>query len=211
MKIFCLGLSKTATTSLTDALEIIGFRAAHWNYTRYVFQYTDNGIEIDFEKFREHDAFADTPIARIYPELDREFPGSKFILTVRDVSRWEKSFSNQFGKGTPDRFSARLHLDLYGTDSYEREMCVAAFNRHTEEVLKYFSGREQDLLVMDITRGDGWDKLCPFLGRPVPDVNFPIKYTKEERNFSYRLRRLLKNPRKVPEKIKLRLDQFRKQ
>ena len=29
------------------------------------------------------------------------------------------------------------------------------------------------LLVMDITRGDGWEKLCPFLGVCVPPVPFP--------------------------------------
>ena len=29
------------------------------------------------------------------------------------------------------------------------------------------------LLVMDIIAGDGWDKLCPFLGKPVPEAAFP--------------------------------------
>lgn len=209
MKIFCLGLSKTATTSLADALEILGYKAAHWHYTRHLFRYTDNGIEINFDKFEDYDAFADTPIARIYPDLDMKYPGSKFILTVRDVSRWEKSFRDQFGNGTPDRFSARLHMELYGTDSYNHESCIASFNRHTEGVLRYFSGREQDLLIMDITKGDGWDKLCPFLNRQVPNVEFPVKYTKEERKFGSRLRRLLSNPREIPGMIKLRLNQLR--
>jgi Sulfotransferase domain len=26
---------------------------------------------------------------------------------------------------------------------------------------------------MDITNGDGWDKLCPFLGLDIPDTPFP--------------------------------------
>jgi len=29
------------------------------------------------------------------------------------------------------------------------------------------------LLVMDVTRGDGWDLLCPFLGLPIPSEPFP--------------------------------------
>jgi len=28
---------------------------------------------------------------------------------------------------------------------------------------------------MDITKGDGWDKLCKFLEKPKPDVSFPHK------------------------------------
>jgi hypothetical protein len=209
MKIFCLGLSKTATTSLADALTILGYKTAHWTYTRHVLRYTSEGIDINFDKFKDYDAFADTPIARIYKELDKKYPGSKFILTLRDVSKWEKSFQDQFGNGTPDKFSARLHMDLYGTDSYDHEKCVKAFNRHTEEVMRYFSGREKDLLIMDITKKDGWDKLCPFLDKPVPNIDFPIKYTKEERRFGYRLRRLLRNPREIPGKIMLRLNKLR--
>ncbi|HEX8335676.1 MAG TPA: sulfotransferase [Pyrinomonadaceae bacterium] len=29
------------------------------------------------------------------------------------------------------------------------------------------------LLVMDITAGDGWEVLCPFLGVEIPDRPFP--------------------------------------
>jgi hypothetical protein len=29
---------------------------------------------------------------------------------------------------------------------------------------------------MDITAGDGWEKLCGFLGMPVPDAPFPHEH-----------------------------------
>jgi hypothetical protein len=29
------------------------------------------------------------------------------------------------------------------------------------------------LLVMNIIEGDGWDKLCPFLGTKIPSLPFP--------------------------------------
>jgi hypothetical protein len=44
---------------------------------------------------------------------------------------------------------------------------------HAARVAEYFSGRPDDLLVLDITAGDGWPPLCRFLGRPVPDAPFP--------------------------------------
>ena len=37
------------------------------------------------------------------------------------------------------------------------------------------------LLVMDIPAGDGWEKLCPFLGVPIPDAPFPHAYKTEYR------------------------------
>ena len=30
MKVFCIGLSKTGTRSLHDALQLLGFRSVHW-------------------------------------------------------------------------------------------------------------------------------------------------------------------------------------
>ena len=35
--------------------------------------------------------------------------------------------------------------------------------------------RPGDFLVINIPAGEGWDKLCPFLGLPVPDAPFPLK------------------------------------
>ena len=38
---------------------------------------------------------------------------------------------------------------------------IERYNAHTQEVRIYFKEWLGDLLVMDITRGDGWDVLCP--------------------------------------------------
>ena len=205
MKIFCIGLSKTGTTSLMAALEMLGYASAHWHYTRNVFRYTTKGIKVRFDKFTDHDAFGDTPIARIYPELDKKFANSKFILTVRDIDQWDKSFREMFGQGVEDKFSSRLHMDLYGTDNYDRDKCGSAFKKHNDQVLRYFKGREQDLLVMNISAGDGWVKLCQFLHKPILRVAFPKRYTKtermEERTLRQRLLRIFLEPRNISGKI----------
>jgi len=43
------------------------------------------------------------------------------------------------------------------------------------EVLRYFSNRPEDILVMNIFDAeDGWDKLCSFLGLPISsETPFP--------------------------------------
>ena len=40
-------------------------------------------------------------------------------------------------------------------------------------MLEYFQDRPADLLVMDMSRGDGWPELCAALGKPTPSVPYP--------------------------------------
>jgi hypothetical protein len=185
VKIFCIGLSKTGTTSLTAALRALGFDAVHWYGTKRAFRYTDadagEGIDIDWGFFERHDAFADTPIARIYPQLAGRYPDAKFILTLRDVDAWLRSFADQFAPGGLDPFSARLHRELYGTDSFDAERCRAAFIAHGRRAQRFFAGRPGALLALDIGAGDGWEPLCGFLGCARPAVPFPHRFTRHER------------------------------
>jgi hypothetical protein len=48
------------------------------------------------------------------------------------------------------------------------------YRRHNAEVLAHFKGRPRDLLVMNVDNGDGWDKLCRFLGCPIPATPYPL-------------------------------------
>ena len=43
------------------------------------------------------------------------------------------------------------------------------------KILEHFSGREgTDFTTLGIMEGEGWEKICPFLGIPAPrDVPFP--------------------------------------
>ena len=45
---------------------------------------------------------------------------------------------------------------------------------HTKRVLNFF--KDKELLVLDICGGDGYEKLCPFLGIDIPDEPFPYKH-----------------------------------
>ena len=40
-------------------------------------------------------------------------------------------------------------------------------------MLDHFKERPEALLVLRITEGDGWEKLCPFLGQKIPRMPFP--------------------------------------
>ena len=119
-KIFGIGLSKTGTTSLAQALEALGYRTKD---NLGVVTYASGDLSsIDLDVVDAHDALTDTPIPSFYRELDAAYPGSKFILTVRDSNGWLMSCKKQFTQPHAERQNEahrRLFKDLYGTDFFE--------------------------------------------------------------------------------------------
>lgn len=84
-KIFGIGLSKTGTTSLAHALEILGYRTKDYpGLSRYR---AGDLSSVDLAVVDAYDALTDTPIPSFYRELDQRYPGAKFILTVRASRR----------------------------------------------------------------------------------------------------------------------------
>jgi hypothetical protein len=160
-KIFGIGLSKTGTSSLTEALEILGFSAVHYPTSLH---------EIEL-----YDAAADLLVADMFEMLDATFPGSKFVYTVRERTRWLESCRRHWRKkGDIDNTHQELRRRLYGTIDFAPDRFARAYDRHESRVLSYFAERPGDLLVLDICGGRaGWEVLCSFLGVPVPHTPFP--------------------------------------
>jgi hypothetical protein len=48
------------------------------------------------------------------------------------------------------------------------------------EIKEYFKDRPDDLLVMNICAGEGWEILCPFLDCGIPKIPFPHKNKSEK-------------------------------
>jgi len=174
MKIFCIGLSKTGTTSLASALTELGYRTLD-NIGASTYHPGDMGC-VERALLDANDAFTDTPIPSIYRQLDQHYPGSKFILTVRDTDAWLKSARKQFTpQHAQQRGDAINHIfdELYGSHSFDEAGFRDGYRRFIDSARQYFADRPDDLLVIDISRKDAWQSLCGFLGRPVPDLPFP--------------------------------------
>lgn len=185
-KIFGIGMHKTATTSLHHALEILGFDSWHWSSAhaaKAIWREMNNiGTSPTVDKY---DALSDLPIPMLYRQLDRAYPGSKFILTVRDEHSWLDAVSrhfdpryNRFRDGwSKDPFTNRVHQVLYGRQEFDAAIFLDRYRRHTRGVLEYFADRRDDLLVMKIgDESTGWDSLCGFLGEPKPMMGYPRSY-----------------------------------
>ena len=64
---------------------------------------------------------------------------------------------------------------VYGTECPSREQALKRYLQHNRNV--YDAVPAGRLLVMDIAGGDGWQKLCRFIGRPVPtNITFPSRH-----------------------------------
>lgn len=215
-KVFCIGLSHTGTKSLTSALELLGCRAVHYPLDRQTYR------ELSTGRFRlsildRFDAVADITVAPYFKDLDRAWPGSKFILTTRDRGAWLASMQKinadwlayanrnpllRFGRrflldwretglgalrSTWFRIRHERQIDFYRIATYGVLACqdearlTEVYEDHHRRVADYFAQRPDDLLVMDLAKGDGWRSLCPFLGVSEPDVPFPHVYDKRRR------------------------------
>jgi hypothetical protein len=174
MKIFGIGLSKTGTTSLAAALDILGYRTKDYPGLA---EYRPGDLScIDPLVLEQNEALTDTPIPSFYRELDHRYPGSKFILTVRDMDGWLLSCKKQFTARHAEKQNdahGQLFMDLYGTTVFDEDLFRRGYSRFVAGVLTHFKDRPQDLLVLDVAAGQGWPELCAFLGKPVPAAPFP--------------------------------------
>jgi hypothetical protein len=184
-RIFGIGMQKTATTSLDAALKILGFDSAHWLDGKWAVailrEMRERGASPTLE---QHYAVCDLPIAILYKELDRAYPGSKFILTVRDEVDWLVSardhWSYEHNKFRPDwdawPAADLIHRATYGRKTFDPIVFLERYRRHNAEVREYFKKRPAHFLEMDMSKGAGWKELCPFVERPIPNEGYPKKY-----------------------------------
>jgi hypothetical protein len=170
-RIFGIGLSKTGTHSLTRALDVLGRSCVH---------FPDPGLMLDGryeEALGDHDAATDVSVAAFYPQLDRAFPGSRFVLTLRDVEAWLDSVEDHRRRRAhetdPACPKAAVRQLLYATRGFDRGVFRRAYHEHERSVRAYFADRPDDLLILDLCAEPSWDALCAFLGEPIPGAPFP--------------------------------------
>jgi hypothetical protein len=116
-------------------------------------------------------------------------------LTLRDLEAWWESTRIHFNEVAPvpehprilhrmaakwgavrgedehDIFRRNLRNRVYGSTVATEFMYKKTFVEHNQLVIATIPSEK--LLVMDICAGEGWEKLCPFLGVPTPDSAFP--------------------------------------
>lgn len=183
-KVFGVGLSRTGTKSLTSALDILGYTVAHHPADEITFQELVTGTyQLSILNRGGFDGLTDLIPAAFYPQLDRAYPHSKFILTTRDKESWLEAMERHWmekpiledipGKETKMKMRRFLRAATYGTYTFSRERLAYVYDMHHENVRRYFRDRPDDLLIFNVCDGEGWQPLCPFLGLPLLQDTFP--------------------------------------
>ncbi|MBV8658718.1 MAG: hypothetical protein JO142_12915 [Burkholderiales bacterium] len=196
-KVFCIGHNKTGTTSVEVALKTAGYRIGDQaTGEQLIGEWAKGRFEQIIALCHSADAFQDIPFAlkHTYRVLDEQFPGSKFVLTVRSSSdEWFNSIS-QFhkkiiGKGripTADDLKTHVHLEqgwlwrmqqsVYGIDEdtvYSPNLYKQYYESHNAEIIDHFKDRPDDLLILNLAEPDAMSKLCGFLGFSACGTHMP--------------------------------------
>lgn len=179
-KVFGLGLSKTGTSSLGEALNFLGIKTIHYPYDGVTLNELKSG-NYHLSLMRDWQGVVDIPVAPFYAGLDKAFPNSKFILTVREKEPWLHSceqhwkLMDEWLHNFPDikRFQEFIGPITYGAADFDSDLFSEAYDKHVTNIRKYFNGRLEDFLEIDICGGQGWSELCGFLGCDAPDIPFP--------------------------------------
>lgn len=194
MKLFGVGLPKTGTTSAAEALRMLGFHVVH----NPVDQTTvDQLMTSDFclKILETADGIMDLPSAMFFEEYDRLYPGSKFLLTIRDEASWldsREAWCRRLGLDTPEGIRRQqeasggsltfLHGMAFGCVNFHRERFVQARRRWAVRINAHFRDRWQDCCVINVGWSDDakWAILCDFLGLPRRSGPFPCLNKRQE-------------------------------
>lgn len=174
-KIFCIGLNKTGTTSLHLALEAMGLQSLHWaGEAAYldVLRAKREGRRLLHYVGEGWDAYSDIEtLSRHFEVADQHYPGSSFILTVRNREAWLDSRRRHVERNRRNKANgtyAGRYLRV------EPEAWRIEWDEHLRRVTDYFACRPGDLLVVDVCGIEGYGRLAPFLGLPIPAGGFPV-------------------------------------
>jgi hypothetical protein len=188
-KIFVLGYNKTGTKSLAKALEILGYDVLHTRGGRKSLEVMyDNLVEDNpiLNGLDKYDCYLDYPIFEpiIFSHIIDEHSMAKYISLTRSLDGYVESVLrdkirnlesgiedswNWLGVGNKEVFE--------NYPEYQKEWVKGKTKFKHQSNLRWLEKKGIDYLNFNICDdGDGWEELCSFLDKPIPDKKFPNEY-----------------------------------
>lgn len=204
-KVFGIGANKTGTTSLKTAMKDLGYViGSQKKAENFLYDWGKRDFHRIIKFCYSAQFFQDIPFSLpfTYTVLDQKFPGSKFILTVRNNSdEWYDSLvkyhSLKWGSDNDVPDMKKLKSSSYRSqgwawdaldivcnvseqDPYNKNHLISYYENHNRAVQEYFRYRPQDLLILNPSETDAMKKLYDFLGLDFHGKAFPrVNVTKE--------------------------------
>ncbi|KAL3456151.1 NAD dependent epimerase/dehydratase [Aspergillus heterothallicus] len=181
------------------ALDYRNGSLTNWNKA-IVAKYDEIGEEFrgeDFDKMLcAYDAVTDIPSILFAEELMDAYPDAKIILTIRDVNEWLPSMERslcrilkmkrwRFLELIDNSFTLpylrilRTTLNLWTDNNIrDKDQLAAAYIAHYAQI------RGRALMrghrVLEYRVADGWEPLCRFLKKPVPEKEKPFPWVNRD-------------------------------
>lgn len=136
-------------------------------------------------------AVTDQPAVIFAEELLEAYPEAKVVLVERDVEAWYRSISALFEASLDPVFLAFRFTDPYwigriievGVVSFgyafgqAKTPTIAGLKKRAKQGYREHNAIIRDLVskerLLEYKLGSGWEPLCAFLGKSVPDEPFP--------------------------------------
>ncbi|KJZ70231.1 hypothetical protein HIM_10379 [Hirsutella minnesotensis 3608] len=209
MKVLALGLPRTGSASIAQALTTLGYKDVHhglkildsprdWSILNraadasYPILPTYTGKPFEREEWDElfGTCEASTDIAAFFaPQLIKAYPDAKVILVTRDFDKWYGSIEavvklfwsfpcqlafNYLGRFVDPFFGRAVNKLLVGLfearDVEElRQNARMVYDRHYHQIRELVPPHR----LLEYRMGQGWEPICNFLDKPVPNMEFP--------------------------------------
>lgn len=171
-KVIGVGLPKTGTSSLSIVLNNNDISTIHFGSPECdeIRQKIYKGI-YTFDTLNKYVGITNA-FEMLFPQVDKTYPNSKFIHTVRDKDLWlvsiEQHWKRMLANAEANPMLIHHHLITFGTYLFNKDRFSYIYDMHNDMVKKYFTSRPEDILTIDITSDRAYVyKICEFLNIPV--------------------------------------------
>ncbi|KAM3419405.1 hypothetical protein BST61_g5334 [Cercospora zeina] len=210
LQVITCGLGRSGTTSLSVALNQLGFGPVH-HFQSLPFDATlskawvrairalDRGENVPKEQwdliFRGFNSTVGTPACHVADVLAKMYPEAKVIINQRDFESWFKSWAGLGGSKPRVSWiwqilvpSLRARVEVWREQQKATGLLGAFSTSDPKAEMRgiydshYARMRENIPLDrrLDWNLADGWKPLCAFLNVPVPDQPFPHVHSSAE-------------------------------
>ncbi len=190
-KIFVFGYNKTGTKSLEKALNLLGYKVLHTkggNFKKCLWEITKNlhipGKNI-LDGLGEYDCYMDYPIYEptIFSHIVHEYPDAKYISLTRNLDDYVESVLQDKIKNLDDGHINSWNWLGVGDEEvfknypdYQKQWIKDRTEfKHDSNISLLFKNNINYLNMNICDNGDDWEKLCKFLDKEIPNVDFPHK------------------------------------
>jgi hypothetical protein len=181
-KIICVGQPKTGTKTLAEIFTLLGIKVSS-NPNIYKI----NNISYLQKNLEIFDFFHDIPYSFNYELIDKQYPDSKFILTIRDENDWFKSLINY--QHIPNMSSCYLLNVMYHHEiilNEHKEDVIDLYQKYNNDVITYFKNTPEKLLIINLcdknknkNETDIIQKICQFTNLKTPN-NFVLPHVNSQ-------------------------------